>query len=135
MKKKISARAKGAAGEREAAQWLKTNLDLAALPERNLEQVRSGGHDLINVDPFCFEIKRCETLSLRDWWVKTFNTARKEQLVPVVMFRQNKQKWEFLISARYIALPVGYIRLDSIEFKKWAKLVLEEHKQGVQISP
>jgi len=131
MKKKTNARAKGAAGEREAAKWLKENLNLNALPERNLEQARSGGHDLINCDPFCMEIKRCESLLLRDWWVKTINTAKKEQLIPVVMFRKNKEKWQFLIGATEIGLATGYVRLESREFILWAKEKLKQYQEGL----
>lgn len=130
MKKKINQRAKGASGEREAAQWLKHNLKLANTPERNLEQVRSGGHDLINADPFCIEVKRSEALSFRDWWVKTVNTARREQLIAVVMFRKNRRQWEFLVSANEIGIKTGYIRLESREFIIWAVEKLQQYKKG-----
>ena len=49
---KINGRSKGAAGERELAKWLHRNFKLDTAPTRNLEQVRSGGSDIIDFYPF-----------------------------------------------------------------------------------
>ena len=115
----INARKKGASGERECAQWLKDLLNLEVAPERNLEQVRHGGYDL-KVDDFIFEVKRQQTLSFRKWWLQVV-TASKEYVgaEPVVIYRQNKQPWRILISARYIGLSHGYMALGSIESRQW----------------
>ena len=66
----VNARSKGASGEREFCHWLTDNLGLEVIPERNLEQVRSGGADICNVYPFIFEIKRVEVLDLKGWWIQ-----------------------------------------------------------------
>ncbi len=116
----INGRNKGAAAEREAANWLKDTFKLEHAPQRNLEQVRSGGYDLEGFHPFAFEIKRCEVLSLRKWWVQAVNQCHKGE-IPVVMFRQNTKKWQFLISARYIGNETGYLLLEMHEFTEWAK--------------
>lgn len=113
----INARKKGASGERECARWLKEILNLDYLPERNLEQVRHGGYDL-KVRDFIFEVKRCQSLSFRKWWVQVM-TASKESSEPIVIYRQNTQPWRILISARYIGLKYGYIALGAIESKQW----------------
>ena len=115
---------KGKEGERQAAKWLKLKFKLETEPMRNLDQTRSGGFDLVGFPPFAFEIKRCETLSLRSWWIQVVNSATTEYSIPVVMFRQNRGKWSFLISAQYVGLTNGYIRLEEVEFIKWANLQL-----------
>lgn len=117
----VNGRSKGANGEREAAIWIQKHFDLEIKPERNLEQVRKGGHDLLGFPPFAFEIKRCEVLSKRDWWLQAVTSATSTYFVPVVMFRQNKGKWNFLISAKNIGLKTGYIQLEEREFIMWAK--------------
>lgn len=119
MKRKINSRSKGANGEREAATWLAKKFKLEKVPQRNLEQVRSGGFDLIGFEPFALEIKRCQVLSLRAWWVQVVN-ACPPGAHPVVMYRQNHQSWRFLISAKNIGLRNGFIQLEEREFTLWA---------------
>ena len=128
---RINGRNKGANAEREAAKWLKINFKLEHEPERNLEQVRFGGKgktqkgfDLQGFQPFCFEIKRCEKLDLRAWWVQCVHAVTDEYPVPVVMFRQNRGKWRFLITAREIGLKNGFICLEEMEFKRWVDKLL-----------
>lgn len=117
---RINARTKGAKGEREAAEWLQKKFGLENTPERNLEQVRHGGFDLIGFQPFAFEVKRCQTLSLRTWWVQAVTSTNSEYSVPVVMYRQNRQPWRFLISAQHLGIKKGYLVLEELEFVKWA---------------
>ena len=120
---KINSRAKGAAGEREFCKWLFDNLNVP-MPTRNLEQVRSGGADVIDIEPFYFEVKRCEKLSLYSWWLQVSRAVRNscdETKVPVVAFRQNRGDWHFLISAREIGIKKGYIRLTETVFLNWCK--------------
>jgi len=122
---RINSRQKGANGEREAAEWLATNFKLASKPERNLEQVRQGGHDLIGFPPFAFEVKRQEVLEKRKWWLQAINSLTDEYSIPVVMYRQNRKKWKFLISANYLGLKNGYIELEIKEFKEWVENLLK----------
>lgn len=112
---------KGKQGEREAAEWLYKEFNLSIKPERNLEQTRDGGHDLNGFQPLCVEVKRCETLAKRDWWLQVTSAVTKEYSVPIVMYRQNRKKWKFLISARSIGLPTGFIELEVREFKMWVE--------------
>lgn len=120
----VHAQKKGAAGEREAAKWLKSRFNLEIEPKRNLEQVRSGGFDLEGFPPFALEIKRCETLQLRDWWVQATNSCTRQYCIPVVMYRQNKKPWRFLISAKTLGLKNGYVMLEEREFIMWVQGVL-----------
>lgn len=119
---RINVRTKGASGEREFCKWLYENFNIP-MPMRNLEQVRSGGTDIMDVEPFYFEVKRCETLSLESWWSQVKRAARKnpDEVIPVVAFRQNRKQWEFLIAAKNIGIKRGFIRIDKTVFIKWAK--------------
>ena len=105
---RINSRAKGAAGEREFCKWLYEHFDLSEMPERNLEQVRSGGADVLSVRPFVFEVKRVERLDLQAAWTQCVIAARKAGGEPVVAHRVNRQPWRFLISAKHIGLDLGY---------------------------
>lgn len=118
----INVRTKGAGGEREFCRWLQDTLGLQKTPERNLDQVRNGGADICEVCPFLFEVKRCQALKQRDWWVQVMTASRQiPGSIPVVAFRQNRQPWRFLISAMYIGLDKGYLQLEEMEFKSWLK--------------
>ena len=121
---RINVRAKGASGELEFCRWLYDNLNIP-MPTRNLEQVRSGGADILDVPPFVFEVKRVQTLALYKWW----NQVRKatenlydDELLPVVAFRQDRKDWEFLISAKEIGIDKGYLRISQRTFLKWIRL-------------
>lgn len=124
---RINVRTKGAQGEREFCKWLYENMNVP-LPQRNLEQVRSGGSDIIEVEPFFFEVKRCETLSLDAWWHQVVVACKKSMLdpspVPVVCFRQNRKPWEFLISASQIGNDKGHVRLSERVFLEWSSRLI-----------
>lgn len=124
---------KGANGEREAALWLQKQFNLEHPPQRNLEQTRfkgahanQKGYDLVHFEPFAIEVKRQETLAMRTWWRQAKLSAHYTQkpLIPVVMYRQNRKQWNFLIGANWIGLELGFIHLQSDEFIQWAKKVL-----------
>lgn len=114
----MNIRAKGSKGELEAAKWLHKWLQLKEVPARNLEQTRSGGHDLL-VPPFVIEVKRCETLARNQWWSQVV-AATGVGLCSVVMYRRNRQPWRFLVPARIIGLDSGYLQLEAEEFVRWS---------------
>lgn len=115
---------KGKQGEREAADWLAKKFKLAIKPTRNLDQTRDGGFDLLGFEPLAVEVKRQETLSKRNWWLQVTSSVDEYYTVPVVMYRQNRKKWHFLISARYIGVSTGYIELEEREFILWAEKLI-----------
>lgn len=116
----INSRAKGAAGEREFCKWLKDNLNLDA--ERKLGQARDEGADIL-IGPFVFEVKRCQTLSLKQWWLQV---CQSEEGIRVVAFRPNKQPWRFLISAKWIGLENGFIQLEERIALHWFKKIMQK---------
>lgn len=121
------ARRKGANGEREFCKFLYENLNVP-MPTRNLEQVRSGGSDVTDIEPFFFEVKRQESLDLDSWWRQVVVETKKScnDAIPVVAFRQNRKPWEFLISATHIECERGYIRINTRIFIEWASKILHE---------
>ena len=118
---------KGKAGEVQFEKWIEANLSEKV--ERNYNQ-SEGGCDLIS-SRFYFEVKRRETLSLEDWWCqvkqaeKIYNSndlrfEKPKNLMPVVAFKQNRKKWEFLIPATLIGNARGFLRLNEKCFVEFA---------------
>lgn len=125
MSRGRAAKAKGAAGERQFCQWLRKNLELDFTPKRNLEQTRSGGADIIDVIPYCIEIKRAENLDIFNAWCQVVEAAREMENnpIPIVAFRKNHQKWQACIPASFLDEDIkgGYLRLTEIVFRKWIR--------------
>ncbi len=115
----MNVRSKGANGELEAAKWLHKWWGLKEVPARNLEQVRSGGHDLL-VEPFVIEVKRCETLAKQAWWSQVL-AATGGKRCPVVMYRRNRQPWRFLVPSTLIGVDLGFMELEAEIFLRWSQ--------------
>jgi len=92
------ARNKGASAEREVIKLLEPLVRDFGEGKlfRNLEQTRSGGHDIIGLDWLALEVKRQETLSLDAWWQQTVQQAG-ESRVPVLIYRQSRQPWRVVM--------------------------------------
>jgi hypothetical protein len=114
----LNARAKGQNGEREFSKWLQKTLELPETPQRNLDQVRDGGFD-VRLGSFIFEVKRCQTISLKAWWLQVVSSRTGHSDIPIVAYRPNHQPWRFLISATYIRLDKGFIQLEEKVFTAW----------------
>lgn len=97
----MNIRQKGADAERELAkvimEGLKDQHNIEIVLERNLEQVRSGGHDLNGLPHFSIEVKRQEALSINTWWKQTCSQAEDLKRVPVLAYRQNRKQWNFVL--------------------------------------
>lgn len=128
---RINPKTKGASGEREFCEYLFKTFNLEIKPERNLNQVRSGGCDVICF-PFAFEVKRREQLQFADWWNQVNDAVTKDPqseafgLIPVVAFRQNKKDWEFLIGGNHINVPFGFLHINKYVFNRWVRNKLEQ---------
>ena len=100
----VNVRSKGQRGEREAAAvlngWSDEVTGYLGLPSlvlsRNLDQTRLGGYDLTGIDWLALEVKRQENLSLPAWWRQAVKQAKGDQ-VPMLMYRQSRQPWRFLV--------------------------------------
>lgn len=132
-------KAKGARGEREAVQLLNGTIERVitqnagwdadvvnaarACVQRNQNQSAVGGHDLDGVFGMSVEIKRHETLHVEQWWKQTLEQAARNKEHPVLLYRQNKQKWT-CVTLGHVTLPGGRqgtarITLDEDAFSVW----------------
>lgn len=105
----VHAQKKGKRGEVEFCDWLKKHFDIDT--ERLYNQADGKSADIV-IDDFVFEIKRRESLDLDSWWWQCVKAQKGKHpdLIPVVAYRQNRQKWNFLIPARLIVgLDRGYL--------------------------
>jgi len=117
----LNSRIKGQVGEREACRLLGDIIGTLNL-ERNLEQVRSGGADILGVVGLCIEVKRQETLSLNSWWRQACEAADNRGETPIVMFRQNRKPWRFLLPAYLLTVGApGFIELQEPAFRCWLR--------------
>lgn len=108
--KRINSRAKGAAGERELANWLK---------ERGLDARRgqqfSGGTDSPDVvcptlDGFHIECKRVEAGNLYTWLAQAIKDAGATK-IPLVIHRRNKKDWVAILPLEAL---ISYINCRDI---------------------
>lgn len=97
----IMGRNKGKRAERQAADFLYTISSavaeefgkVAPKVERNLQQTRGGGYDLIGTLDFAVEVKHHETLNLNAWWEQACTQAVNAGMRPILMYRQNNKPW------------------------------------------
>lgn len=104
---------KGKAGEREFCKELSKLVGISVLT-RNLEQPRSGGHDLKmkgveidkehafvrRLDEFSIEIKRYKTCCHSDissWWRQASDQANRIGKNPMLAYRLDHQSWKCLV--------------------------------------
>ena len=121
---------KGKQGEREAIKYLQPIInDVCDAIEvsrvelyRNQNQSALGGYDIDGLPWLAIEIKRQEALSINTWW-KQVNNARADNQVPLLMFRQNRKKWRFIINSHIHTGGSGFIEvrseLNADDFKRW----------------
>lgn len=118
----VHAQKKGKRGEIEFCEWLDKNLYNEKTSNRNYNQADGHSSDVITAD-FLFEVKRQENLALDDWWyqVSVANANTPGGLIPVVAFRQNRKKWQFLIPAKLIGIKLGYMLVKEEIFIEYAR--------------
>ena len=122
----VHAQKKGKRGEVEFCKWIFKNLKIKT--ERNYNQSDGHSADVI-IDDFIFEIKRCETLDLDSWWYQVAIAKKRHEkleLIPVVAYRQNHKKWNFLLPANLInGMKKGYLIANEKTFLNFAKLIID----------
>lgn len=118
----INSRTKGKTAERELANLLGHRLGLSL--ERNLDQWRSGGFDLLGLPGVALEVKRCETVALKQWWNQTLSQAGRD-LIPVLAYRQSRKPWAFVV-------PLSWLTGEDLPNDTTATLDLDGFCQLVQ---
>lgn len=129
---------KGKQGEREAIKFLQPTIDKVygefSLDTvelyRNQNQSALGGYDIDGLPWIALEIKRQEALSLNAWWAQV-NKAKQGTQVPVVMFRQNRKQWRFLMPAWLHTGGAGHMEtraeVTKEAFLEWFEQTLRYH--------
>lgn len=96
----INSRTKGNNAEREVSKLLYDELGIKLI--RNLDQSRSGGHDLTPeqsgglMDVYAIEVKRyakITTAMLKGFWNQAVDQAKRANKVPVLIYRQDRGGW------------------------------------------
>ncbi len=116
-------RSKGATGERELCRLLSEHLDTVIV--RNLEQSRSGGHDLTGVGGFALEVKRQEQLSIGAWWQQALEQAERAGLKPALAYRQSRKPWKFIVRLQDIADNMTGGNVAEVGLEAFCQLVRE----------
>ena len=101
----ISQRNKGQRGERELFGMLSDELGFVV--KRNIDQIRAGGADCIEIPGWAVECKRCETLNINAWWAQAEGQAEKltsyqNRVLPILFYRQARQPWKAVINLNHI---------------------------------
>jgi len=124
----VSARNKGARGEREAIAILQAVVEEclgseAFVLKRNLEQTREGGADItgapLEYDLFSFEIKRQEKLELNKWWKQTVTQADATGRIPVLMYKQSRVEWKVIVPATLAEYKSVRAEISIHDFLNW----------------
>lgn len=117
---------KGKKGEDEMCIWLNSKFDLPYTLHPNKKQTTFFGGDILlelkaqNL-VLGFEVKRWEAEAdsiYRTWWAQCSIACRKYQdregvkTIPIVCFRRNNRKWNFLISATNAGFEKGWIHIS-----------------------
>lgn len=121
-----SSKIKGANGEREVADIIYYATGIKV--ERNLDQTRGGGHDLNGIDGLSIEVKRQETLCIPAWWRQTLRQAEDVKGIPVLVYRQNRKPWTFIVG-------LDKKQMTQVEFLKWLLEFIKLAKPTNQIDP
>ena len=90
--------------------------------ERNLEQVRAGGSDIIGTHPFVIEVKNVEDhcdSNKRSWWAQVSAAVLHPDIeIPVVAYRKSRSSWRFLIASELIGIENEYLEVTEEVFLK-----------------
>lgn len=136
-----NSRQKGADGERELAGLIHDQLGVRMV--RNLEQSRSGGHDLVvhpdsdgsvadRLRDFAVEVKRHRRATqalLATWWGQTVEQAVAVHGIPALAYREDRQDWLVIIpmTAMHPDMPAapGLNWTTTLRLPGWCAFVRE----------
>ena len=124
---RVNSRQKGGRVEREFCAMIAMHLGVSC--QRNLEQSRSGGHDITGLDGWAPEIKaRAEVPSrgaLLNMWAQTIEQADAAKAKPVLAIKVNRRGWTCYVDMADLN--------DSWQLRKsWAAIEPEDFFQLVR---
>lgn len=99
-------RDKGQRGEREVCKILGEALGISL--NRNLEQTRDGGCDIVVNAHWYIEVKRQEKYEVDKWWSQAVSQAREKDKFPALFFRKSRQDWRVIMPYSLIHDPLKY---------------------------
>lgn len=100
-----SQRAKGQRGEREFF-GLMSDL-LGSCVRRNVDQVRNGGADGLDVPGWAIEVKRHETGFREAWWGQAvYQAAAAGDRMPALAYRASRQPWRVRVYLHDVAVDM-----------------------------
>jgi len=138
----VTARRKGAGGERELATELHAQLGVRLV--RRLDQSRAGGHDLepqegddspvaMVLSALALEVKRHRTATdgqVRQWWAQAAEQAREAGLVPVLAWRIDRSGWRVVVPLSWLGIeagpPADYAYTATLSVDGFASIVREQ---------
>jgi hypothetical protein len=132
-----SSRNKGARGEREFIAILQQVVDGVfgsgkVTLKRNLFQTREGGADVAGfpdwLDVYAVEVKRQETLQLRQWWRQTVSQCTRGLQYGILAYRRNGEDWSILVSPPYSYEFDDARKFTVRAFKHWFEMDLTMRK-------
>jgi hypothetical protein len=138
---RINSRAKGKSGEQEFRDILEPVVGLVYLSrglkpprlKRNTLQSDGGGYDILGIPFAAIEVKRCEQLSLEEWWSQAKSQAAPCQ-IPILAYRQNKRPWRVrmggLLQVRGCRMVSTVADINLKTFLTWLTMKLELHLDG-----
>ncbi|MDG4430892.1 hypothetical protein L5G23_32110 [Pseudomonas aeruginosa] len=122
-----NSRAKGARVELDFAKLCFEHLGIKV--ERNLEQSRSGGHDLSGLDGWALEIKARANVpgrkELLGMWTQTLDQAQRAKLKPALAVKVDRRGWTVYVDLADLS--------DAwVPCKSWAAIETEDFFQLVR---
>lgn len=138
---RINSRNKGATAERDVANLLQPVVNkvyeakglVPPRVERNLEQVRHGGGDLVGTELHLIEVKNVASLSIKSWWEQAKRQAVGTDMQPVLIYKIPRRGFRVMMYGRlqagrqYVRTPVD-IPLQA--FLTYFELFLDNHLQA-----
>lgn len=127
----IDSRAKGARVELEFSRLCFDHLGVSC--KRNLEQSRSGGHDITGLDGWAPEVKarasspaRAEFIRM---WAQTLEQAHAINAKPLLAIKVNRRGWSFYMDAADLRGDIyepgkSWVQLEPEDFFQFARGVM-----------
>lgn len=129
----INIRRKGQSGEREIADMLnfiiysvmkekglyeeECRKGLSTV-QRNQNQTAVGGNDLTGCFGLSIEVKRQEQLAVSTWWAQCVASAKRNNEIPILIYRQNRKAWRVRMPGRVGNID-AIVEIDIDTFKKF----------------